>query len=61
MSDSMGTREASKKWGVPQKTVQRWCREGRIKGADQDRERSPWHIPKDAVPPCAGKTGRNDN
>ena len=48
MSDSMGTKEAATKWGVKQSTVSRWCREGKIDGAEQDAKGSPWHIPKDA-------------
>lgn len=51
MSDSIGTREASEKWGVSQATVSAWCRKGMIKGANQDAPRSPWHIPKNAKPP----------
>lgn len=51
MSDSMGTREASELWGYPQATISKWCREGLISGADQDRKGSPWHIPKDAKCP----------
>lgn len=47
----MGTKEASLLWGVPQATIQKWCRNGKIKGATQDKKGSPWHIPKDAVPP----------
>lgn len=47
----MGTKEASEKWGVSQETVQRWCREGKIEGATQDKNGSPWHIPKNAKPP----------
>ncbi len=47
----MGTREASKKWGVSQKTVERWCRNRLIEGVTQDRKGSPWHIPKNAIPP----------
>ena len=47
----MGTKEAAEKWGVPQKQVQRWCREGKIPNATHDKDGSPWHIPKDAVPP----------
>ena len=50
MSD-MGTKEASEKWGCAQRTVQKWCRQGKIPGATQDRARSPWHIPKDAKCP----------
>ena len=51
VSDSMGTKEAAKKWGVNQSTVSRWCREGKIDGAEQDAKGSPWHIPKDAKKP----------
>ena len=47
----MGTREAAKKRGVPQATVQRWCREKKIDGATQDKKGSPWHIPKDTASP----------
>ena len=47
----MGTKEASKKWGVSQQTVQIWCRTGKIKGATQDKIGSPWHIPKNAEKP----------
>lgn len=51
MSDSMGTREAARKWNVSQATVANWCRKKLIDGADQDKKGSPWHIPKDAEPP----------
>ncbi len=47
----MGTKEASAKWGVSQTVIQRWCREGKIDGATQDKKGSPWHIPKYAQPP----------
>lgn len=47
----MGTKEASEKWGVSQATISRWCREGKIEGAEQDAKGSPWRIPVDAVPP----------
>lgn len=47
----MGTKEASEKWGVPQKTVEKWCREGKITPQPtQDKKGSPWHIPKNAKP-----------
>ena len=49
----MGTKEAAEKWGVTQITVQKWCREGKILGATQDRKGSPWHIPKNAQSPKA--------
>ena len=47
----MGTKEASRLWGVSQATVSRWCREGRIKNAEQDAQGSPWRIPQNATPP----------
>lgn len=47
----MGTKEAAKKFGVTQKTVEKWCREGKIEGATQDKKGSPWHIPKNAKKP----------
>jgi len=40
----MGTKEASERWGVSQKTVSKWCREKKIP-AEQDRKGSPWRIP----------------
>ena len=51
MSDAMGTKEASELWGYPQSTISKWCREGLIKGANQDKKGSPWHIPKNAECP----------
>ena len=51
----MGTREASEKWGVAQKTAEKWCRESKIVGVTQDKKGSPWHIPKDAIPPIKGR------
>ena len=51
MADTMGTKEASEKWGYSQQTIARWCREGRIPDASQDSKGSPWHIPKKAKCP----------
>lgn len=51
MADSIGTKEASKKWGVTQATISKWCREGKIPGAEHDAKGSPWRIPKDAKKP----------
>ena len=39
----MGTNEASKKWGYSQETIRKWCKEGLIEGASQDKKGSPWH------------------
>ena len=46
----MGTKEAAEKFGVAQKTVEKWCRDGN-EGATQDKKGSPWHIPKNAKTP----------
>lgn len=51
MNDTIGTLEASQRWGRSQTTISKWCREGRIPRATQDKPRSPWHIPDDAVCP----------
>jgi len=51
MSEAVGTKEKSKEWGYSSNTIAKWCREGLIKDANQDKEGSPWHIPKDAVCP----------
>lgn len=47
----MGTKAASEKWGYTQATISKWCREGKIKGATQDKHGSAWHIPVDAECP----------
>ena len=39
------------KWGYTQATISKWCREGLIPNATQDKPKSPWHIPKDAQCP----------
>lgn len=51
MADTMGTKEASEKWGYTQDTISKWCREDIISGAEQDGKGSPWHIPKNAQCP----------
>ncbi len=43
----MGTKEASIKWGVPQNTISKKCRERKIDGIEQDSVGSPWRIPID--------------
>ena len=37
----MGTKEAAKQWGVSQTLVQKWCREGKIPNATQDKKVHP--------------------
>lgn len=51
MSDSIGTKEFAKKYGISQNQAAALCRKGEIPGANQDKYGSPWHIPKDAVLP----------
>ncbi|MDE7162388.1 MAG: helix-turn-helix domain-containing protein [Anaeroplasmataceae bacterium] len=46
-----GTKFFSIKWGVSQTTISRWCREGKIPGATQDKLGSPWHIPENSIKP----------
>ena len=55
MSEAIGTREFAEKYGVTQAIVSKWCREGKIPNCNQDGKGSPWHIPKDAVPPVGYK------
>ena len=58
MADTMGTREASEKWGYAQTTIAGWCKSGMIKGAIQYRNKGPWQIPKDASCPRDKKQRR---
>lgn len=51
----MGTKEAAEKWGCTQATVAKWCRENKIKGAEQDAKGSPWRIPADTEKPSSRK------
>lgn len=55
---NIGTKEAARRWNVTENTVRKWCREGKIYGATQDKKWSPWHIPQDAIKPLKGK--KND-
>lgn len=47
----IGTKEVAKKFGVKQETVRKWCREGKIPNATQDKKGSAWHIPSDVKRP----------
>jgi excisionase family DNA binding protein len=47
----MGTKQSAELWGVSQATVSKWCREGKIPGAEQDKPGSPWRIPSNAKKP----------
>lgn len=47
----MGTKEAAERWGYPQNTISRWCRQNKVDGAEQDSKGSPWRIPVNAECP----------
>lgn len=46
---TIGTKEAAERLGLAQSTVAKFCREGKIKGAEQDGKGSPWHIPESTI------------
>lgn len=47
----MDTREASERWGLSVSYISYLCRNGGIKGAEQDAKGRPWRIPVDAENP----------
>ncbi len=47
----MGTKQAAEKWGYSQSIISNWCRNGKIKNAEQDKKGSPWRIPINAECP----------
>jgi len=49
MMDYMSTAQAADKWGISERRVQKYCEDGRIKGAF--RFSRVWAIPKDAPKP----------
>ncbi len=51
MTGYVGTKAKSKEWGVSQSKISKWCREGKIPGAEHDGDGSPWRIPIDAEKP----------
>ena len=51
LSDFIGTKAMSEIWGCTPAQITKWCREGKIPGAEQDKPRSPWRIPVDALKP----------
>ena len=44
----------AEKWNCRQSQISKWCREGKIQGAQQDKKGSPWRIPIDAQKPIKG-------
>lgn len=51
----IGVPAFAEKFGLDPRQVQKWCREGKIPGAEQDGKWRPWRIPEDAVPPTDTK------
>ena len=49
--DFIGTKAMAEIWGCNQSQITKWCREGKISGAEQDKKGSPWRIPVDALKP----------
>lgn len=60
MGDYVGTAAMAELWGCKQSTITKWCREGKIEGAEQDSKGSPWRIPVDAQCPAIKRKGRNE-
>ena len=54
MAKLMTTKEASEKWGVSERRINTFCKEGRIPGAYKDKENKnkQWMIPADAIKPA---------
>lgn len=57
----LGTKEASKRLNVSISTLSRWCRQGKIKGAQQDAPGSPWRIPSDFIENYNTANSKNKN
>lgn len=53
----MSTKEASAKWGISERRIQKLCEENRIPGLI--RFSRVWAIPKDAEKPDDGRTREN--
>jgi hypothetical protein len=51
--DYISTKEASEKWGITERRIQKLCEESRIPGVV--RFSRVWAIPKDAVKPADGR------
>lgn len=55
--DYITPKEASQKWGISERRIQKLCEEGRI--ADVVRFGKVWAIPKDAEKPADGRLRNN--
>jgi len=45
MAELVSAKAMAELWDVPVSKVTRWCKEGKIPGAEQDKPGSPWRIP----------------
>ena len=61
MVDYVGTGVMSELWNCTQAQIAKWCREGKISGAEQDKKGSPWRIPVDALRPENKKEKENES
>ena len=61
MAKFMTTKEASEKWGVSERRINTFCKEGSIPGAYKDKENKnkQWMIPADAVKPADKRLKRD--
>lgn len=57
----IGVPAFAEKFGIAPRKVQKWCREGKIPGAEQDGKWRPWRIPEDAMPPLDTKAAKKKN
>ena len=55
--DYITPKEASQKWGITERRIQKLCEEGRIDGVV--RFSKVWAIPKDAEKPVDGRLKEN--
>lgn len=46
---TIGTKEAAERLRLTQSTIAKMCRNGKVKGAEQDKKGSPWHIPESTI------------
>lgn len=51
MGEYMSTTKAAELWGCSRDKVSQLCRDGKIRGAEQDRKGTPWRIPVDTPNP----------
>ncbi|MEL7658859.1 MAG: helix-turn-helix domain-containing protein [Bacillota bacterium] len=57
MLDYISVQQASEKWGISRRRIQKLCEENRIDGAV--RFGHAWAIPKDAPKPADGRLKKN--